>query len=72
MQGKKEYTEKLFLNFQLSDKVPEDNFYLQLKSVIDLNWLYKATSKYYGKEGQEIIDPVVFFQTHSYWLFRKS
>lgn len=61
MQGKKEYTEKLFLNFQLSHKVPEDNFYRQLKTVLDLNWLYKATSKYYGKEGQESIDPVVFF-----------
>ena len=62
MQGKKEYSEKLFLNFQLSDKVPEDNFYRQLKSVLDLNWLYKATSKYYGKEGHESIDPVVFFK----------
>jgi len=36
MQGKKEYTEKLFLNFQLSDKVPEDNFYRQLKNLLDL------------------------------------
>ena len=62
MQGKKEYSEKLFLNFQLSDKVPEDNFYRNLKSLLDLNWLYKATSKYYGTEGQESIDPVVFFK----------
>ena len=62
MQGKKEYSEKLFLNFQLSDKVPEDNFYRQLKKLLDLEWLRKATSKYYGKEGQESIDPVVFFK----------
>jgi transposase len=62
MQGKKEYTEKLFLHFQLSDKVPQDNFYRQLKSLLDLNWLYKATSNYYGTEGQESIDPVVFFK----------
>jgi hypothetical protein len=62
MQGKKAYTEKLFLNFQLSDKVPEDNFYRKLKSLLDLGWLYKATLKYYGKEGQESIDPVVFFK----------
>ena len=62
MQGKKEYSEKLFLNFQLSDKVPEDNFYRKLKSILDLNWLYKATLKYYGTEGQESIDPVVFFK----------
>ena len=62
MQGKKDYTEKLFLNFQLSDKIPEDNFYRKLKLLLDLNWLYKATSKYYGTEGQESIDPVVFFK----------
>lgn len=62
MQGKKEYTEKLFLNFQLSDKIPEDNFYRRLKSLVDLNWLYNATAKYYGTEGQESIDPVVFFK----------
>ena len=62
MQGEKEYFEKLFLNFQLSDKVPEDNFYRKLKSLLDFNWLYKATSKYYGSEGQESIDPVVFFK----------
>jgi transposase len=62
MQGKKEYTEKLFVNFQLSDKVPADNFYRRLKSLLDLQWLYKATAKYYGTEGQESIDPVVFFK----------
>lgn len=61
MQGKKQYTPKLFTNFQLSERVPEDNFYRRLKEAIDLQWLYKATAKYYGTEGQESIDPVVFF-----------
>ena len=62
MQGKKHYSEKLFKQFQLSDRVPEDNFYRQLKGVLDLHWLYKATQKYYGTEGQQSIDPVVFFK----------
>ena len=62
MQGKKHYTEKLFTNFQLSERVPEDNFYRRLKQVIDLQWLYKATQQYYGTEGQQSIDPVVFFK----------
>ena len=62
MQGKKQYTEKLFTSFQLSNYVPEDNFYRRLKSVMDLGWLYKATRKYYGTEGQQSIDPVVFFK----------
>ena len=62
MQGKKQYQEKLFVSFQLSDHVPEDNFYRRLKSVIDFKFLYKATSLYYGQEGQKSIDPVVFMK----------
>jgi len=62
MQGKKKFTEKLFTHFQLSDRVPEDNFYRQLKQTLDLHWLYKATQKYYGTEGQQSIDPLVFFK----------
>src|SRR5215204_1715374 len=60
MQGKKQFIEKLFTNFQLSDRVPEDNFYRRLKALVDLQCLYKATKKYYGSEGQKSIDPVVF------------
>ena len=62
MQGKKHYHEKLFLSFQLSDHVPEDNFYRRLKAMIDFSFLYKTTSDYYGKEGQKSIDPVVFMK----------
>src|SRR5215217_5055259 len=62
MQGKKQYAEKLFTTFQLSDHVPVDNFYRRLKEQLDLHWLYKSTKKYYGREGQQSIDPVVFFK----------
>jgi len=62
MQGKKQYQEKLFVNFQLSDRVPEDNFYRRLKKIVDFDFLYKSTEKYYGKEGQKSIDPVVFMK----------
>jgi len=62
MQGKKKFTEKLFTHFQLSDRVPADNFYRRLKEVLNLQWLYKATKQYYGTEGQQSIDPVVFFK----------
>ncbi len=62
MQGKKQYQEKLFTNFQLSDRVPADNIYRKLKEVLDLRFLYAATAEYYGKEGQKSIDPVVFFK----------
>lgn len=62
MQGKKTHQEKLFVNFQLSDYVPSDNFYRQLKGILSLDFLYKSTLVYYGKEGQKSIDPVVFMK----------
>ena len=62
MQGKKQYQEKLFINFQLSDRVPEDNFYRRLITIIDFSFLYNETAKYYGTEGQKSIDPVVFMK----------
>ena len=62
MQGKKHLSEKLFLSFQLSDRIPADNFYRRLKAQVDLRFLYKQTKKYYGTEGQQSIDPVVFIK----------
>ena len=62
MQGKKHYQEKLFTNFHLSERIPQENFYRRLKDILPLQWLYKATQKYYGSEGQPSIDPVVFFK----------
>ena len=62
MQGKKEYQEKLFANFQLSERIPKGNFYRRLKEVLDLDFLYPLTKQYYGASGQKSIDPVVFFK----------
>jgi len=62
MQGRKIYQEKLFSNFQLSDRIPSTNFYSRLKSVLDLDFLYHYTKPFYGSSGQESIDPVVFFK----------
>lgn len=62
MQGKKQYEEKLFTSFQLSERVPQENIYRKLKETLDLNFLYSETKQYYGTEGQQSIDPVVFFK----------
>lgn len=62
MQGKKQYTEKLFNSFQLSDRVPEGNFFRRLKESLELKFLYKATEHLYGDTGNPSIDPVVFFK----------
>ena len=62
MQGKKIYQEKLFNQFRLSDRVPENNFYRRLKAVLNLEYLYQLTKEYYGDSGQKSIDPVVFYK----------
>jgi transposase len=62
MQGKKEYQEKLFVNFRLSERVPQGNFYRRLKETLDLSYLHKKTENYYGTEGQKSIDTEVFFK----------
>ncbi len=62
MQGKKQLQPKMLYTITLEQLVPPDNFYRRLKKEIELIWLYKATQKYYGHEGQESIDPVVFFK----------
>lgn len=62
MQGKKQLLQKLFVTFQLSDRVPEDNVYRRLRDELDLSFLYAETKSYYGSEGQKSIDSVVFFK----------
>ncbi len=62
MQGRKNYTEKLFVSFQLSDRIPKENLYRRLRETLDLSFLYKDTKELYGKTGNPSIDPVVFFK----------
>lgn len=50
------------MSFQLSDHIPEDNFYRRLRDLLSLDFLYKSTAPYYGTEGQKSIDPIVFFK----------
>lgn len=62
MQGKKDYQEKLFTSFRLSDRIPKENFYRRLKEALNLDFLYPLTHQFYGESGQKSIDPVVYFK----------
>jgi transposase len=62
MQGKKSFNEKLFNSFQLSERVPKENFYRRLHGILDLKFLYGRTAHLYGDTGNPGIDPVVFFK----------
>ena len=54
MQGKKQYTEKLFTSFQLSEHVPADNFYRRLKNTLNLKFVVGATKHLYGSTGNRV------------------
>jgi len=62
MQGKKECIPKLMYHVSLEDLVPENNYYRVIDKELNLKFLYQATERYYGIEGQESIDPIVFFK----------
>ena len=62
MQGSKNFTPKMFVNFNLADFVPEDNFYRVLKPILDLRFIKKKTQFLYSKTGRPSIDPIVFFK----------
>ena len=62
MQGRKELLPKMMYQVHIGDLVPKDSFYQILDRELNLSYLYKATRHYYGDEGQESIDPVVFFK----------
>ncbi len=63
MQGRKVLEDEKVLFFSLSAHVPEHNFYRRLKQQqLNLDFLYELTQPYYGRCGQQSIDPVVFFK----------
>jgi len=62
MQGRKVLEDEKVLFFSLSAHVPKHNFYRRLKQQLDLDFLYELTQPYYGRCGQQSIDPVVFFK----------
>ncbi len=72
MQGRKNYTEKLFLSFRLSDRIPKENLYRRLRETLDLSFLYKDTKELYGKTGNPSIDPVSFLSYYSQGTLRTS
>ncbi|MDR0230590.1 MAG: hypothetical protein LBI82_00520 [Dysgonamonadaceae bacterium] len=63
IQGRKILLPKLLYDVHICNLVSEDNFYRLLDQALDLGFLYQSTKSYYGREGQESIDPVVFFIT---------
>lgn len=62
MIGKKTLQQKSFYGISLEQLVPEDNFYRRLDAELNLDFIYPLVKHHYGSEGQQSIDPVVFFK----------
>jgi len=62
MQGVKELVPKMMYQVHIDSLVLQNNFYRLLDKKLDFHFLYEATKRYYGDEGQGSIDPVVFFK----------
>ncbi|MFV0572148.1 MAG: transposase [Xanthomarina gelatinilytica] len=62
MQGRKEFRPKLFYELSLERLVSADNIYRKINEHLDFQFLYNSTKKYYGIEGQQSLDPLVFYK----------
>jgi transposase len=60
--GIKSYQEKMFYNFSLSKRVPEDHFLRKVAKVVDLSFVRKLVKPYCSYTGQPSIDPIVLFK----------
>ena len=60
--GTKAYQEKMFYNFSLSERVPQDHFLRKVAKVVDLDFVRKLVKPYYSYTGQPSIDPMVLFK----------
>jgi transposase len=62
MMGIKIYEEKLFYNFSLTKRIPENHILKKIAKIIDFHFVRKLTKDYYSHTGQPSIDPVVLFK----------
>ena len=65
MQGKKHFSEKLFTSFQLSERMPAENFYRRLKEVLDLSMAVQGYQKVVWYRRSAKHRSVGILQTHA-------
>jgi len=62
MMGTKSYQEKIFYNFSLSEKIPENHLLRRLDKVVDLRFVRNLVADKYSYTGQHSIAPEVIFK----------
>jgi transposase len=62
MLGRKTFEAKLFYQFSLEERVPEDHLLRRVTAVVDLAFVRRLTGRFYSHTGQPGVDPVVLFK----------
>jgi transposase len=62
MLGRKRFEPKLFYEFSLEERVPEDHLLRRVETVVDFSFVRRLTARFYSHTGQPGIDPVVLFK----------
>ena len=62
MMGRKEPTSKLFYQFSLEERVPQDHLLRKVAQAVDFAFVRRTTARFYSHTGQPSVDPVVLFR----------
>lgn len=62
MMGKKGAGGKLFYQFSLEARVPQDHLLRRVASAVDFSFVRRMTARFYSHTGQPSIDPIVLFK----------
>ena len=62
MMGRKGSVGKLFYQFSLEERVPQDHLLRRVLAAVDFSFVRRMTERFYSHTGQPSIDPVVIFK----------
>ena len=62
MMGKKGSAGRLFYQFSLEERVPQDHLLRRVAANVDFSFVRRMTARFYSHTGQPSIDPVVIFK----------
>ena len=57
MLGQKTFAPKLFYQFSLEERVPEEHLLRRVAAVVDFGFVRRLTARFYSHTGQPGIDP---------------
>lgn len=62
MMGRKALIGKLYYQFSLEERVPEDHLLRRVASAVDFSFVRRMTERFYSHTGQPSIDPIIIFK----------